>query len=138
MTGSATSAEKPRSRAAPERTSKVEPTIDSLAEYVGDARAKGLRVVHCHGVFDVLHPGVIRLLESARRAADRLVVTVVADVALIMNRSGEVPTTAEVQEEVGLYLLVSRVGELILSLAIIGLGVSATDAARAEEKFFLI
>ena len=37
------------------------------------------RVVQCHGCFDLLHIGHIRHFEAAKRAGDRLVVTVTAD-----------------------------------------------------------
>ena len=36
-------------------------------------------VVHCHGVFDLLHIGHIRYLQAARQLGDVLVVTVTAD-----------------------------------------------------------
>jgi bifunctional ADP-heptose synthase (sugar kinase/adenylyltransferase) len=65
--------------AACETLAKVEASLDDLAGFVADAKASGLRVAHCHGVFDVLHPGTVRRLEAARRAAERLVVTVAAD-----------------------------------------------------------
>lgn len=43
------------------------------------SRRQGKRVVHCHGVFDLLHIGHIRHLEQARRMGDLLVVTVTPD-----------------------------------------------------------
>ncbi len=81
MTGSAisTGTVRKRSRPAPERLSKIDGNLDALAEYVVKTRESGLRVAHCHGVFDVLHPGVVRTLENLKRGADRLVVTVVDD-----------------------------------------------------------
>lgn len=39
----------------------------------------GKRLVHCHGVFDVLHAGHLAYFESARRYGDILVVTLTAD-----------------------------------------------------------
>src|SRR5690242_11299404 len=39
----------------------------------------GARIVHAHGVFDVLHAGHLAYLESAKRFGDILVVTVTAD-----------------------------------------------------------
>lgn len=42
-------------------------------------RQEGLTVAHCHGVFDLLHPGHVDHLEEARRLADVLVVSVTAD-----------------------------------------------------------
>jgi cytidyltransferase-like protein len=39
----------------------------------------GSRIVHCHGVFDVLHSGHLAYFESAKQFGDVLVVTVTAD-----------------------------------------------------------
>ncbi len=54
-------------------------TIDELAVIVAALKQKGERVVQCHGVFDLLHPGHIRHLEAARREGTILVVTVTPD-----------------------------------------------------------
>jgi rfaE bifunctional protein nucleotidyltransferase chain/domain len=54
-------------------------TLDELARAVADHKAHGRRVVHCHGVFDLLHPGHIRHFEAARREGDVLVVTLTQD-----------------------------------------------------------
>lgn len=43
------------------------------------ARADGKTVVHCHGCFDIVHPGHIHHLQFARSLGDLLVVTVSAD-----------------------------------------------------------
>jgi cytidyltransferase-like protein len=53
--------------------------LDALAHIVGIAKAQDKKVALCHGVFDLLHPGHIRHFEAARKFADVLVVTVVAD-----------------------------------------------------------
>jgi rfaE bifunctional protein nucleotidyltransferase chain/domain len=42
-------------------------------------RAAGRRVVHCHGCFDIVHPGHIRHLRFARSLGDRLLVTITGD-----------------------------------------------------------
>ena len=42
-------------------------------------RAARRRVVHCHGVFDLLHIGHIRHFEQAKKLGDLLVVTVTPD-----------------------------------------------------------
>ncbi len=42
-------------------------------------RAAGQTVVHCHGCFDIVHPGHVRYLEFARRQGDLLVVTLTGD-----------------------------------------------------------
>jgi len=41
-------------------------------------RIKGMKVAHCHGVFDLLHPGHIAYLEEAKSLGDILVVTITA------------------------------------------------------------
>lgn len=43
------------------------------------ARQTGKTVVHCHGCFDIVHPGHIRYLEFARRQGDVLVVSLTGD-----------------------------------------------------------
>ena len=42
-------------------------------------RDKGQKIVQCHGVFELLHPGFIAHLEEARALGDLLAVTVTAD-----------------------------------------------------------
>jgi cytidyltransferase-like protein len=54
-------------------------SIEDLAAEVGRLREQGLRVVHCHGAFDLLHIGHIRYLENARRLGDVLLVTIAPD-----------------------------------------------------------
>jgi rfaE bifunctional protein nucleotidyltransferase chain/domain len=53
--------------------------LRELAETVRRARSDGKTVVHCHGVFDLLHPGHIRHFQQAARMGDLLVVTVTQD-----------------------------------------------------------
>ncbi len=43
-------------------------------------RDAGRKIIHCHGVFDLLHIGHIRYFEQARSFGDVLVVTLTADV----------------------------------------------------------
>jgi len=47
-------------------------SIELLAEKVKAEKEKGHIIVHCHGVFDLLHIGHIRYLEQARRMGDIL------------------------------------------------------------------
>jgi len=42
-------------------------------------RIDGMQIVHCHGVFDLLHPGHLRHLAEAKAQGDILVVTVTPD-----------------------------------------------------------
>lgn len=57
-------------------------TLAAAAERCAALRAAGRRIVLSHGVFDLVHPGVIRHLDEARRQGDVLVVTVAGDRAL--------------------------------------------------------
>src|SRR5215475_9136338 len=53
--------------------------VDELATTIASFRKEGKKVVHCHGVFDLLHIGHIKHLEAARQYGDRLVVTITPD-----------------------------------------------------------
>jgi len=54
-------------------------SLEQLAEKLPALRAKGAVIVHCHGVFDLLHIGHIRYLQKAKRMGDVLIVTLTAD-----------------------------------------------------------
>ena len=54
-------------------------SLAELAERVAALKAAGKRVAHCHGCFDLVHPGHIKHLQAARRLADALVVTASPD-----------------------------------------------------------
>jgi len=54
-------------------------SVDELSEILEGYRKKGKKIVHCHGVFDLLHPGHIKHFESAKRKGDILVVTITCD-----------------------------------------------------------
>src|SRR5436853_363146 len=53
--------------------------IDDLARVTAAMQAQGKKIVHCHGVFDLLHIGHIKHLEAARHLGDALVVTLTPD-----------------------------------------------------------
>lgn len=53
--------------------------IDSLALELEKRRIRGKKIVHCHGVFDLLHVGHIRYFEEAKSMGNILVVTVTPD-----------------------------------------------------------
>ena len=53
--------------------------LHDLAEVLEGRRAAGRRIVHCHGVFDLLHIGHIRYFSQAQQMGDVLVVTVTPD-----------------------------------------------------------
>lgn len=53
--------------------------LDELVKTVSKLKSEGKKVVHCHGVFDLLHVGHIRHFEAARKFGDVLVVTITQD-----------------------------------------------------------
>jgi D-glycero-beta-D-manno-heptose 1-phosphate adenylyltransferase len=62
-----------------ETESRVIIDLDLLRDRVALMRRRGERIVFTNGVFDLLHIGHLRLLESARRFGDRLIVAVNSD-----------------------------------------------------------
>lgn len=50
-----------------------------LLDRAAEARAAGKTIVHCHGCFDIVHPGHVRYIEFARRQGDVLVVSLTGD-----------------------------------------------------------
>jgi rfaE bifunctional protein nucleotidyltransferase chain/domain len=53
--------------------------IDELALLTADLRRNHKKVVHCHGVFDLLHVGHLRYFEEAKAMGDVLIVTLTTD-----------------------------------------------------------
>lgn len=54
-------------------------SFQSLQEQARGIRSNGKKLVLCHGVFDLLHPGHLRHLQQAKKLGDLLMVTVTAD-----------------------------------------------------------
>src|SRR3954467_12480579 len=54
-------------------------SLAQLLDFRRSATAAGRVVVHCHGCFDIVHPGHIHYLQFARSQGDLLVVSVSAD-----------------------------------------------------------
>ena len=54
-------------------------TLEELQQITADLKSKGKKIVHCHGVFDLLHIGHIKHFEEARTFGDVLVVTITPD-----------------------------------------------------------
>ncbi len=48
----------------------------TCGETLEEARRAGRKIVHCHGTFDLLHPGHLKHLEAAKKHGDVLVVSV--------------------------------------------------------------
>lgn len=53
--------------------------IDDLSLKLDSLRKCGKTIIHCHGVFDLTHPGHIRHFQAARALGDALVVTITPD-----------------------------------------------------------
>jgi rfaE bifunctional protein nucleotidyltransferase chain/domain len=53
--------------------------LRELAEQVGRLKSEGKKIVHCHGCFDLMHPGHIKYFQAAKKMGDYLVVTVTPD-----------------------------------------------------------
>ena len=54
-------------------------SLEELNEKVKSGQAEGKKMVHCHGVFDLLHIGHIKHFEEAKSFGDALVVTITPD-----------------------------------------------------------
>lgn len=64
---------------ASERVHSKIKSLKGLKKALAAQRRKGRRIAHCHGVFDLLHPGHVVHLKDARRHGDVLAVTVTPD-----------------------------------------------------------
>ena len=63
-------------------------TLDEVEAFVTDERRRGCTIAFANGVFDLLHVGHVRYLQSAANQADRLVVAVNSD-ASVRRLKGE-------------------------------------------------
>lgn len=54
--------------------------LEKLAEKIQRLKSKGKKIVHCHGCFDLMHPGHIKYFQAAKKMGDILVVTVSPDI----------------------------------------------------------
>ncbi|MEO5958402.1 MAG: adenylyltransferase/cytidyltransferase family protein, partial [Opitutaceae bacterium] len=70
---------RPRGRKGASRAhAKILP-FASAAEIFGRLRTEGRTLVHCHGTFDLIHPGHIVHFEEAKALGDILVVTITGE-----------------------------------------------------------
>ena len=88
-------------------------TWDEAAAFADDVRRRGGRVVFTNGVFDLLHPGHVRYLATARELGDALVVAVNSDRSVRANKGPSRPITPE-QERVELLLALSVVDAVVV------------------------
>lgn len=53
--------------------------LEALKKLIDQLRKKNKKIVHCHGVFDIVHIGHIKHFEEAKKKGDKLIVTVTTD-----------------------------------------------------------
>ena len=53
--------------------------INQLTKKIKLKNKKNKKIIHCHGVFDLLHVGHIKHFQEAKRIGDFLVVSITAD-----------------------------------------------------------
>ncbi len=53
--------------------------LPELAAKLAELKNQGKKIVHCHGCFDLMHPGHIRHLQAAKKMGDLLVITLTPD-----------------------------------------------------------
>lgn len=54
-------------------------SLEELASITAQLKKQGKTIAHCHGCFDLMHPGHIKHFQSAAKVADVLIVTVTQD-----------------------------------------------------------
>ena len=59
--------------------SKKIKTPNELAKLVPNFKKKGKKIIQCHGVFDLIHPGHLIYFEQAKQLGDVLIVSITAD-----------------------------------------------------------
>jgi D-beta-D-heptose 7-phosphate kinase/D-beta-D-heptose 1-phosphate adenosyltransferase len=75
----------------PRRSDEKLTDLDRLVEWVTECREDGRRIVFTNGVFDLLHTGHLKLLESAAGLGDRLVVGINRDDSVRQLKGPERP-----------------------------------------------
>ena len=53
--------------------------LEELTQIIADLKSTGKKIVHCHGVFDLLHIGHIKHFNEAKSFGDVLVVSITPD-----------------------------------------------------------
>ncbi|MFH1537322.1 MAG: PfkB family carbohydrate kinase [bacterium] len=73
-------------------------TLDELERIVRGLKDEGKTVVHCHGEFDLMHPGHIKHFEAAKAQGDILAVTLTPD-NYIVKGPGRPAFTQDIRAE---------------------------------------
>jgi rfaE bifunctional protein nucleotidyltransferase chain/domain len=54
--------------------------IEKLSGIIQGLKSKRKKIVHCHGCFDLMHPGHIKYFQAAKKMGDVLIVTITPDI----------------------------------------------------------
>ena len=54
-------------------------SLSKLAQIIDQLKKDQKSIVHCHGVFDLVHPGHLKHFEDAKKLGDILIVTISPD-----------------------------------------------------------
>ena len=55
-------------------------SLEEVATTASRLKKQGKTIAHCHGCFDLLHPGHIKHFEAAKKIADVVIVTLTPDI----------------------------------------------------------
>ncbi len=99
-------------------------SLPALAKICALEKAKGKKIIHCHGVFDLLHPGHLKYFSEAKTLGDVLVVTLTND--LNVNKGPGRPVYTQTQR-----------AEFLASLSLIDY-VAINDTATAVKPIELL
>ena len=53
--------------------------LEILSKNICKLKSEGKTIVHCHGCFDLMHPGHIKYFQAAKKMGDILIVTITPD-----------------------------------------------------------
>ena len=53
--------------------------LEELSTIIAALKIEGKKIVHCHGCFDLMHPGHIKYFQASKKFGDILIVTVTPD-----------------------------------------------------------
>jgi len=54
-------------------------SFDEVLHLITELKGKGKKIIQSHGIFDIIHPGIVRHIQSAKEEGDILIVTVIRD-----------------------------------------------------------
>ena len=104
-------------------------SLDELEPVLGLQRSLGRKIVLCHGVFDLFHPGHLEHLEEAKSLGDILVVTITPD--KYVNKG---PGTPRFNEKIRMKMVASK--ELVDYVALSETPTAVEIIQRLKPTFY--